>query len=462
MNEIKNICFKACKILGIDPGNDPVETLSIYKIVPNDLPGEDILDVVIAGGLDSWAKNQNENSEDKLKNRIIEIIKLTINSGTSTNNKKIPLLKNFFHYCNSISQRDAINKEAGKIAEQAWYGELARKRLKDRTKKMFSKTPDIGKFNEVSIKIMKIWGFSQEDINALRYFVCQAKNETHNPSMNKEIYLWSNKKRTGKTTLAKTIVCILNGEKSIENAGFYESFLAKEMQYNPHELPKSSFCNAVYLDEAIPKDSVRMYGQMKQMLTSNSCNFNQKYGSISTIPCRRNYIFTSNEDISDFVQDEKERRFYAINMQKMPEQISFKEIYDIWTDFCVNATPPMDSWQDWYNSFKDVEGIRAKDKDYFVTAIKSDNLLSDIIEGIRKYYVSPPLFHNHLIKGKITRDEKKAINAAIVELFGEPYTQNRWKKSHVLDVLGNDEEDEVFINPEVDGKFNNDSKDLPF
>src|SRR5690554_7544821 len=108
MNEIKNICLKACKILGIDPGSDPVETLSIYKIVPNDLPGEDILDVVLAGGLDAWAKNQSENSEDKLKNRIIEIIKLTINSGTSTNNKKIPLLKNFFHYCNSISQRDAI------------------------------------------------------------------------------------------------------------------------------------------------------------------------------------------------------------------------------------------------------------------------------------------------------------------------------------------------------------------
>ena len=127
------------------------------------------------------------------------------------------------------------------------------------------------------------------------------------------------------------------GGDKFENAGTYESSLPHELQYGAHDLPLAALYNAVMIDESLTKGGRQIYNIVKQALTSSSARYNRKYQSVKSIECKRNYIFTSNDDIGDFIQDKEERRFYAIEMKTKPKpnQTSFEEIYDIWLDFLL-------------------------------------------------------------------------------------------------------------------------------
>ena len=87
--------------------------------------------------------------------------------------------------------------------------------------------------------------------------------------MNKAIYFWGTQKQTGKTTIARTLVAILNGDK-FENAGTYESSLPHELQYGAHDLPLAALYNAVMIDESLPKEASKSYNIVKKALTSSS------------------------------------------------------------------------------------------------------------------------------------------------------------------------------------------------
>ena len=175
-----------------------------------------------------------------------------------------------------------------------------------------------------------MWGFTDAEIDALRYFVCQTREENFNPSLNKSIYFWSEKKQTGKTSVARALASVLNGGTSVIDGGNYESTFSVELQLNPHDLPASCKYNCVILDEAMPKDSSKSYGRVKSMLTSNNVTYNQKFSRIQNLKAKRFYLFTSNEDIRQLIQDDSERRLIEIQMNDRPVQISFEEIYSIW------------------------------------------------------------------------------------------------------------------------------------
>jgi hypothetical protein len=232
--------------------------------------------------------------------------------------------------------------------------------------------------------------------------------------MNKSIYLWGQEKQTGKTTIARAIVTILNGDK-FDNFGRYESSLKAELQYNDHELPLSAYCNAVLLDEAMPKDASKTYGGVKQALTSDTTRYNQKYKSIKTIPVKRYYFCTSNEPATDFIQDKNERRFYVIEMNKKPKQISFKEIYSIWKDFCVNAEPEQD-WQEWYNSFEFADGAGTRDMNEVINELilRRDEFFPD-----GKTYVTPVQIARLIYKNEPSISQKQAVRSAMEEIFND-------------------------------------------
>src|SRR5690606_8991774 len=105
-----------------------------------------------------------------------------------------PPIYNFCIYANNTDRKGKLTSESEKIAETAWWGELAQLRLKEKTDKIFSVKPSLEKYVEASNKIKVIWGFSDVEIDAFRYFICQSRHEAHNPSMNKSLYLWSGKK----------------------------------------------------------------------------------------------------------------------------------------------------------------------------------------------------------------------------------------------------------------------------
>src|SRR5690554_2040273 len=299
---------KLCEIMMWEQyeGETFEDTFLRQEIKPHELPTSLIIDVVHANGLEGWAKLNTFKSLTDLRNQIIRVFKFSIVDPINSNKKMqelFPPIYNFCNYATKLDRNGRIKSEALKIAESAWWGEIAQQQLKEKTDKLFDVEPSQEKYVEISKRIKSIWHFSDVEIDAFRYFVCQTRHEGHSPSLNKNLYLWSEKKQTGKTSLARAIASVINGETSLTDSGKFESTFNKEMQINAHDLPLAVQYNCVILDEAMPKDSSKSYGRLKSMLTSNTCFYNQKYGRIIPMKAKRFYIFTSNENINTFIQD---------------------------------------------------------------------------------------------------------------------------------------------------------------
>ena len=400
------------------------------------LPDPSIIDAVHAGGLRSYAQVLEASSQKELKRKLKELAIRTVNEPIFQDKKKMetfPRLANFFYHCQRLDRYDKLTKEVEDISEYTWETITCKRNLDRQVEKLFNIKKDKAKFKEASEKIKHIWGFSDKDIDAIRYFVCQTRHKNHNPSMNKALYFWGTEKQTGKTTIARTLVAILNGDK-FENAGTYESSLPHELQYGAHDLPLAALYNAVMIDESLPKEASKSYNIVKQALTSSSARYNRKYQSVKSIECRRNYIFTSNDDIGDFIQDKEERRFYAIEMKTKPKHTSFEEIYDIWLQFCVNAEPE-DDWQMWYNSFDFVDGLATKDMEEVINEMILQREAIFGIGGVT--YTTPKQVADKLFKNEPNRAQKASVKSAMEKLFADCRTTSNpsyYKMSMCYDI----------------------------
>lgn len=437
-NEPKIDYQKLCEIMMWEQyeGESYEDTFLRKEIKAHEVPPQLLIDVVHADGLEGWAKLNTFKSLTDLTNQIIRVFKFSIVNPINSNKRMqelFPPIYNFCTYATRMDRNGRIKSEAIKIAESAWWGEIAQQQLKEKTDKLFDSEPCPKKYKEIAARVQEVWGFTDNEIEAFRYFVCQTRHENHNPSMNKSLFLWSGSKQTGKTTVARALAAVLNGETSLDGSGKFESTFNKEMQINDHDLPLAVQYNCVILDEAMPKDSSKSYGRVKSMLTSNSCSYNQKYGRIIPMKAKRFYIYTSNDDITDFIQDTSERRFIQILMNKMPKQISFDEIYDIWKTFAQNCTPEPD-WQEWYNTFEDIDGLQKKDIDYFKNEILNNPFILNTIKNLNGYSLTLKSFEDLLVRGKTTRDERKNLSLALESLIGKSKGY-RWSKIQAIEML---------------------------
>ena len=159
------------------------------------------------------------------------------------------------------------------------------------------------------------------------------------------------------------------------------------------------------------------------MLTSNSFNYNPKFRQVITIPCKRLYIFTSNDDIAEFIQDESERRFVSIEIDRSPYQLTFDEIYDIWKEFAVNCSPE-DDWKEWYDSFALVNGLEKLNIDEVKNEffLRKDELFSTI-NSAGSYFTIKSLA-NALFKNEPTREQQHSVKSAVMELFHDCKTKS--------------------------------------
>lgn len=429
--------------------------LQVFTNKVNDLtslPNKCIIDVVHDGGLERYAENSNVQTQSELYDELMYVCNKTVVDPVFYDKKRMdiyPPLYNFFCYCSGLQRKGRLTNECESIASAVWNGKLVQRRLKERCDALFSIETSEALYNKAVHEMIDIWGFSDTDINALRYFACQCKNYNHNPSQNKELYLYGETKQTGKTTFARALATALNADK-FDNFGKYESSFAKEMGFNEHDLPLACIYNCTILDEAMPKDSRKSYGPLKSMFTSNSYNYNPKFRQVINVPARRNYICTSNDDIVKFVQDRFERRFYAIKFDKKPKQISFPEIYDIILRFCIHATPLMD-WQEWYNSFDFVAGVAEEDK----------NIVSTEIINLEGFFEQRTTFTikqlaNALFKNEPTREQYESVKTAINELApnctypSNPYSYDARKVQSIL-------KPDIYVTSDSE-----DANDLPF
>ncbi len=433
---------KICEIMGweiIGSAEHTVKSeLEAFGVSPERvIPDELILDVVLANGIKNYVLQHNFGSLQEIEQFIFELFKRTLNSRAFANPKHInifPMLGNFFIYCQRIDRNGKKDKEASIIAETCWYGELAEKRLQQRTAEMFSIEPNEEIFRQTVSKIKEIWRYSDYEIDAIRYFVCQVKKPDIMPQLNKSLFFQSTEKNTGKTTVASSIICALNGENFIDSIGKYSSTLGLEMQYNTHDKPKVIGANAILLDEQMPADTKKMYGQLKSMLTSRGCTVNIKFGAQVNVDCRRNYILASNYHISEFIKDDKERRFVTINPQCKPKQISFEEVFDIWKTFCQHATPKK-PFPEWYLDFEFIDGKFTKDVNEAKDNILYHNYLLEEIENSKKHQITVGTFYKALTGTQTPQsDVKRTIKQACLELFGETIVkgQSTWYAKDVI------------------------------
>ena len=400
------------------------------------IPHKRLVDVAHAESLECWAKQGTFSSLENLNKELIYTMKLAVVSPILNDRdlqKLFPPIYNFCVFSNNTDKRGKLVEEANNIGESAWWGDLAKQIIKEKTDKIFSVKPCQELYKKTAKDIQNVWGFSDVEIDAFRYFICQTRHENHNPSLNKSLYLFSGKKKTGKTSIARAIVSVCNGGKSVADGIEFESNFNQELQIGNHDLPFASKYNCVMLDEAMPRDSRKTYGLIKSMLTSNKCIYNQKYGRIIPLEAKRYYIYTSNNDISEFIQDDSERRFIQIDMTRKPRYLDFPEIYDIWKTFAQNCEPE-NSWQDWYDTFEDIDGMERKDMTYFKDELLTNKSIIEAINNKFESTITLKFFADILITGKPTRDERKTLHNAIVELVGEP-NGYRWSRAVVKEQL---------------------------
>jgi hypothetical protein len=287
-----------------------------------------------------------------------------------------------------------FDKAKSTIVDELWHSHFERKYFDERWRTFLSSAVRKD-WSLVVARLTDAYGFTAEEVERLRFFVCQVKaGREFPPSLRRMLYLWSKEKMTGKTTIAKALASALNGGE--KDASRYSSDLATELGIKSFALPKISAMNAVLLDECFFRDMNRSYPSLKKRLTMNDGSARLPYGKEFEWRGCPNYIATSNEPLSTFIADWNDRRYLSIEMRK-PRRMSEKAIRDIWTDFVVAAEPPM-TWTEWGEKMAvtaDEKGAMTERADEFEVILTGANFASYI--NNKDYNVSSPHHPDHRI-----------------------------------------------------------------
>lgn len=342
-----------------------------------------------------------------------------------------------------ISSSADADRKTFAAAESLWLRKFERKEISRRRNALFSADKSSDKYFIAKNELARIYSYSDADMEAWRYFVCQARRDDADPALNRAVYLWSEEKMTGKTTVARIVAGILNGCESWEEArrGVYLSDIPCELQFGNFDRPKATRYACVVMDEAFAgKSTAKYYGKFKTAITSDTAQVNIKFGSAVDIPCTRNYIFTSNNDIASVVADESERRLFSIRAQK-PEQRDYPDLFRVWRDFVINAPDETDTAKWYRDTMPEIKGEAGVTKDDIRSAFVSPEFLAcveefarcgnaataaeiasgNVVSPINRYQLSyPKFFTDFIAKSYDVRKDANIIKDAVVALFGEP------------------------------------------
>lgn len=350
-------------------------------------------------------------------------------------------------------------------AEAMWLRHFEFENLKKRRNAVLCAKRDAKVFQRAERRVRAVYGFGDAEMEHLRYFVCQARKDDADPALNRSLYIYSKEKMTGKTTVARVIAGILNGAGCWrECSGDFFSDIPCELQFGTFERPKATRYACVVMDEAFAgKSTAKYYGKFKTAMTSDKCQVEVKFGGKYDVKCRRNYIFTSNNDISSVVADESERRMCVIAMHK-PQAMSYEAIYDLWRDFIVNA-PDEEDTAAWYaRTMPAVKGEAGVQSDDIVSALLGDEMRKLVTQEQQAglYQLAyPKFFTDWLAKSYDVRKMSGLIKEAVVAAYGEPKSSGNRKYYNISDLLaiiaGGMAEPLVFVTEEKE-----DINDLPY
>lgn len=401
--------------------------------------------------------------------------------------RDFPLARILYKRANSICSAAESVKKLKAAADGMWIRNFEKIEVKKRRNAVFSGEKSTAVYLSTKAEIEQIYRFSDLDMEYLRYFVCQARKENTDPALCRSLYIWSAEKMTGKTTVARIVAGVLNGLvtwRDIQRAQIM-SDIPTELQFERFARPKGTRYACVLMDEAFTggKSTAKYYGKFKAALTSDSCQVEVKNGERFDVPCWRNYIFTSNDDISTIVADESERRLFAIQMQR-PEQAEYERLVELWRDYIVNAPEDPDTAKWYRDTMPQVKGEVGVTIDDLVSAFTSPDFLAELERyeaecnqriadalasglqavSVNRYQVSFPRFFSNFITASFdVRKNPNIVKEAVVRAFGEPRSSGNRKYYNVKDLKNVLEGDLKERNDTLAADFDQDDKmELPY
>lgn len=419
-------------------------------------------------------------SQDEIRCAVIDLCKAICDDkwlGSKQTQMSIPSMKCLLRRFTDIYSKQAqIDKYPQAISGEMWHGDYASTKREKVVARMFDCERDLIRYKAACARLTACYGMSELDEKKLHFFVCQVRAGREFPdSLRRMLYLWGKTKKTGKTTLAKALVCVLNGSEDMEEYTKFSTTLQTEMQIKNFSVPKIAECRCAMMDECFFADMSKVYADFKKMITGRDGTARLPYGQEFRWQGLPNYISTSNEPLVAFIKDWNDRRYLSINFESEPkETMTDGEVIELVKEYCVNA-PDIDfhEWAAELYKKANEKGEKTERAEEFAIEMQKEEFLSYIknatyIAGNKfaaDNRISAKWFVDFFVRsmGAEAHKRRAEILEAARMVFGDKYNDRFW----LLDDLraradelargdGEDEEDEE------NNKLEEDNEKLPF
>ena len=382
-------------------------------------------------------------SREEIERAIVELCRSMCDDkwlGSKQTQTSIPSMRCLLRRFTDIFVKQAqIDKYPAAISGEMWHGNYARMRREKMVSSMFDHAKDLTRYNAACARLTACYGLSEIDEKKLHFFVCQVRAGREFPdSLRRMLYIWGKTKKTGKTTLAKALVCVLNGSEDVDGYAYFCTTLQNEMQIKGFSVPKIAECRCAMMDECFFADMSKVYADFKKLITGRDGSARLPYGQEFRWQGLPNYIATSNEPLVNFIKDWNDRRYLSINIEREPRQkMTDGEVVELVKEYCVNA-PDIDfhDFADDIFDASDERGEQTERADEFALDMQKEEFLSYIgnanyVAGNRfavDNKISCKFFVDYFARqmGAEAQKRRKEITKAAEDIFGERYMGRFW------------------------------------
>ena len=382
-------------------------------------------------------------SREEIERAIVELCRAMCDDkwlGSKQTQTSIPSMRCLLRRFTDIFGKQAqIDKYPAAISGEMWHGNYARMKREKLVSSIFDRERNLTRYNAARERLTACYGLSEIDEKKLHFFVCQVRAGREFPdSLRRMLYIWGKQKKTGKTTLAKALVCVLNGSEDIDGYAYFCTTLQNEMQIKGFSVPKIAECRCAMMDECFFADMSKVYADFKKLITGRDGAARLPYGQEFRWQGLPNYISTSNEPLVNFIKDWNDRRYLSINFESEPrENMTDREVLELVKDYCVNA-PDIDfhDFADDIFDAADERGEQTERADEFALDMQKEEFLAYInnanyVAGNKfatENKISCKFFVDYFARqmGNEAQKRRKEITKAAEDVFGERYMGRFW------------------------------------
>lgn len=382
-------------------------------------------------------------SREEIERAIVELCRAMCDDkwlGAKQTQTSIPSMRCLLRrFTDIFGKQSQIDKYPAAISGEMWHGNYARMKREKVVSSIFDRERNLTRYNAARERLTACYCLNELDEKKLHFFVCQVRAGREFPdSLRRMLYIWGKQKKTGKTTLAKALVCALNGSDDIEGYAYFCTTLQIEMQIKSFCVPKIAECRCAMMDECFFADMSKVYADFKKLITGRDGSARLPYGQEFRWQGLPNYISTSNEPLVNFIKDWNDRRYLSINFESEPrENMTDSDVLELVKEYCVNA-PDIDFHDFADDIFEAAEerGEQTERADEFALDLQKEDFLAYInnenyVAGNKfatENKISCKFFVDYFARkmGAEAQKRRKEITKAAEDVFGERYMGRFW------------------------------------